>query len=131
MLRGPPRSTRTDSFFPYTTLCRSGDESPGPGLGGFGLCEELFAYDALGQAFRLAATRLLRARGSPPGAAWRRFHRTMTRDSRAIAGLRDDATEGLEARHQATISVIAEADSSLASAAARADRKSTRLNSSH
>src|SRR3546814_3618501 len=100
-------------------------------LGGFDLVEELFADDALGQAFRLAATRLLRARGSPPGAAWRRFHRTMTRDSRAIAGLRDDATEGLEARHQATISVIAEADTSLASAAARAaDRKSTRLNSS-
>src|SRR3546814_9413649 len=24
MLRGPPRSTRTDTLFPYTTLCRSG-----------------------------------------------------------------------------------------------------------
>src|SRR3546814_7942596 len=25
MLRRPPRSTRTDTLFPYTTLCRSGD----------------------------------------------------------------------------------------------------------
>src|SRR3546814_8128466 len=24
MLRRPPRSTRTDTLFPYTTLCRSG-----------------------------------------------------------------------------------------------------------
>src|SRR3546814_11682630 len=23
MIRGPPRSTRTDTLFPYTTLCRS------------------------------------------------------------------------------------------------------------
>src|SRR3546814_8653337 len=28
MLRRPPRSTRTDTLFPYTTLCRSSD----PGL---------------------------------------------------------------------------------------------------
>src|SRR3546814_18167085 len=26
MLRRPPRSTRTDTLFPYTTLCRSGAE---------------------------------------------------------------------------------------------------------
>src|SRR3546814_2699641 len=25
MIRRPPRSTRTDTLFPYTTLCRSGD----------------------------------------------------------------------------------------------------------
>src|SRR3546814_1415954 len=61
-------------------LFLDGDESPGPGLGGFDLVEELFADDALGQAFRLAATRLLRARGSPPGAAWRRFHRTRSEE---------------------------------------------------
>src|SRR3546814_18113605 len=30
IIRRPPRSTRTDTLFPYTTLCRSGrlDESP-------------------------------------------------------------------------------------------------------
>src|SRR3546814_19797995 len=26
MIRRPPRSTRTDTLFPYTTLCRSGKE---------------------------------------------------------------------------------------------------------
>src|SRR3546814_13538359 len=29
MTRGPPRSTRTDTLFPYTTLCRS-EERPAP-----------------------------------------------------------------------------------------------------
>src|SRR3546814_13144137 len=29
MIRRPPRSTRTDTLFPYTTLFRSGHEEPG------------------------------------------------------------------------------------------------------
>src|SRR3546814_2084571 len=29
MIRRPPRSTRTDTLFPYTTLFRSADEHPG------------------------------------------------------------------------------------------------------
>src|SRR3546814_15083402 len=29
MIRRPPRSTRTDTLFPYTTLFRSGDEAQG------------------------------------------------------------------------------------------------------
>src|SRR3546814_18198503 len=29
MIRRPPRSTRTDTLFPYTTLFRSGDGEPG------------------------------------------------------------------------------------------------------
>src|SRR3546814_5407162 len=29
MIRRPPRSTRTDTLFPYTTLFRSGAEAPG------------------------------------------------------------------------------------------------------
>src|SRR3546814_12218435 len=28
ILRRPPRSTRTDTLFPYTTLCRSSSRSP-------------------------------------------------------------------------------------------------------
>src|SRR3546814_8071047 len=31
MLRRPPRSTRTDTLFPYTTLCRSIDSPAGTG----------------------------------------------------------------------------------------------------
>src|SRR3546814_5488160 len=30
MIRRPPRSTRTDTLFPYTTLFRSGDRPPHP-----------------------------------------------------------------------------------------------------
>src|SRR3546814_2319932 len=32
MIRRPPRSTRTDTLFPYTTLFRSGDCAPPPAL---------------------------------------------------------------------------------------------------
>src|SRR3546814_2092974 len=49
MIRRPPRSTRTDTLFPYTTLFRSADDAagaaalhPGPdlrrGCGGLGRC---------------------------------------------------------------------------------------------
>src|SRR3546814_1007371 len=30
MIRRPPRSTRTDTLFPYTTLFRSGEDDPEP-----------------------------------------------------------------------------------------------------
>src|SRR3546814_4111085 len=34
MLRRPPRSTRTDTLFPYTTLFRSSRDAARPGVGG-------------------------------------------------------------------------------------------------
>src|SRR3546814_17823910 len=36
MIRRPPRSTRTDTLFPYTTLFRSGEPRPACGSGGAG-----------------------------------------------------------------------------------------------
>src|SRR3546814_2873829 len=33
MIRRPPRSTRTDTLFPYTTLFQSGDRAGLPGIG--------------------------------------------------------------------------------------------------
>src|SRR3546814_6567637 len=36
MIRRPPRSTRTDTLFPYTTLFRSGAAGARGGLGRFG-----------------------------------------------------------------------------------------------
>src|SRR3546814_5249146 len=36
MIRRPPRSTRTDTLFPYTTLFRSGEQDP-PGSGNGGI----------------------------------------------------------------------------------------------
>src|SRR3546814_6737614 len=42
MIRRPPRSTRTDTLFPYTTLCRSQHgANPGAGFGG----REILAHD--------------------------------------------------------------------------------------
>src|SRR3546814_3287443 len=43
MIRRPPRSTRTDTLFPYTTLFRSPDEHRRAAVGGLGrqLDEEL------------------------------------------------------------------------------------------
>src|SRR3546814_7920660 len=55
MIRRPPRSTRTDTLFPYTTLCRSVGELAGQA----GDIERAFAP---GQVTRLAR-RLARARG--------------------------------------------------------------------
>src|SRR3546814_10048707 len=38
MIRRPPRSTRTDTRFPYTTLFRSGGFPPGDQCGGCDFC---------------------------------------------------------------------------------------------
>src|SRR3546814_12172257 len=91
MIRRPPRSTRTDTLFPYTTLFRSA----GAGAGLIALPNRLLGGMDAG------ALALLGAQASRPGrgAAVRRHRRT-------IAG-------------------------ACPSPAARPDRKSTRLNSSH
>src|SRR3546814_14281079 len=46
MIRRPPRSTRTDTLFPYTTLFRSDAEFPRPRIG-FGLEQAITARPAL------------------------------------------------------------------------------------
>src|SRR3546814_19145004 len=43
MMRRPPRSTRTDTLFPYTTLFRSTDRDHRRRLGGPGQCEPVDA----------------------------------------------------------------------------------------
>src|SRR3546814_2564412 len=48
MIRRPPRSTRTDTLFPYTTLFRSpGDGRGGPAVGG-GAPHQAAGADAVG-----------------------------------------------------------------------------------
>src|SRR3546814_20377672 len=55
MIRRPPRSTRTDTLFPYTTLFRSdGPESPADAAGRVAL-ERMFACLDEGRSFRLEA----------------------------------------------------------------------------
>src|SRR3546814_19235736 len=63
MIRRPPRSTRTDTLFPYTTLFRSG-----PG-GGFQLCRIRRRYRLRGEGDRIDA----------------RARRTRNRDHRTFA----------------------------------------------
>src|SRR3546814_20675115 len=46
MIRRPPRSTRTDTLFPYTTLFRASDALRGPGAGDAGRIDGAGADDA-------------------------------------------------------------------------------------
>src|SRR3546814_12745448 len=46
-IRRPPRSTRTDQLFPYTTLFRSMFDLPGRALGRLRICSEPDAADML------------------------------------------------------------------------------------
>src|SRR3546814_9795845 len=104
MIRRPPRSTRTDTLFPYTTLCRSA-----AGAGG---------ADALDRARVDGLDRLGEQLGD---------------DTQVVDEQRHDAGEGAEAdggdeedgEHQ-----LVDGAAGVHQAAHR-DRKSTRLNSSH
>src|SRR3546814_11959558 len=92
MIRRPPRSTRTDTLFPYTTLFRSGGLATAGGIrpwrADFGELSGIRSAHSVLDPARL-----------------RRGRRELSREQRLRAGL------------STTI--------------ARADRKSTRLNSSH
>src|SRR3546814_15109589 len=107
MLRRPPRSTRTDTLFPYTTLCRAG-VAPTP------------------------AVAWMAARDGIAGAVVSASHNPFSDNGVKLFGpggvKLDDEVEGaLEAelhsslRHEIAASPLAGAE----------DRKSTRLNSSH
>src|SRR3546814_9458442 len=52
MIRRPPRSTRTDTLFPYTTLFRSEEEPP---------ADFDFAYDQIVSMGELLSTRIITA----------------------------------------------------------------------
>src|SRR3546814_7803398 len=111
MIRRPPRSTRTDTLFPYTTLFRSkkkGDGDPSPS-------SRSAAADG-------------RPGGHPPAlfsGARRRLLQGIDRHVSAAAALGLEGNGALGLGEEGV--VLAEAD-----VAARVeDRKSTRLNSSH
>src|SRR3546814_4046075 len=55
MIRRPPRSTRTDTLFPYTTLFRSADHADDSARRKrkIEIFEEQLVADRLGQSFRL------------------------------------------------------------------------------
>src|SRR3546814_4477389 len=103
MIRRPPRSTRTDTLFPYTTLFRSriGDMA-------------LHAVDMDPHVDRSAPADLDDV-AQPPRGGWLAHH----------AEVRTQAVRG-HPLHQGQRALHA-----LEHTAERADRKSTRLNSSH
>src|SRR3546814_4525996 len=131
MLRRPPRSTRTDTPFPYTTLCRSGAEAHGAaGVALHFAPLDLVAARPLGhQADHRIAGRaeLGGARLRQPGqVAGRLDHRHLHAETDAEIGNLALARE-LRRRDLAFGAALAEA----AGHQDAVDRKSTRLNSSH
>src|SRR3546814_14048789 len=58
MIRRPPRSTRTDTLFPYTTLFRAGLISVGSAPGNTGGAQRIAAH-GLAEGFPLCSSRLL------------------------------------------------------------------------
>src|SRR3546814_6483074 len=112
MIRRPPRSTRTDTLFPYTTLFRSGDIRALAGTaGGAAALFELPGDDAMKNI----------------GARLDAEHLVVELD---VAGLRL-GVEGLNLNLHVQPSWPELLVSSPACCSVAADRKSTRLNSSH
>src|SRR3546814_20546167 len=112
MIRRPPRSTRTDTLFPYTTLFRSAERDhrrdrprPADRLEG--------ALDRAAQAARPIAGRCRSSprRAAPASGAWRLLRSVSAGE--ATGGLPDAGAVYGRGRRMAE------------------DRKSTRLNSSH
>src|SRR3546814_11529359 len=108
MIRQPPRSTRTDTLFPYSTLCRSGADAVARR---HGACIGNIAADA-------AVAAENRARRNRDIAA---EHRRRT----AIAGRRASDDQ------RAAVDDGVADEAAAAVAHDQGDRKSTRLNSSH
>src|SRR3546814_5802059 len=75
MIRRPPRSTRTDTLFPYTTLFRSG-------------CDQILTVEAPASAGAIAVYRIWNADGSPS--------QQCGNGARCVAAwlVRDGATDG-------------------------------------
>src|SRR3546814_6183418 len=124
MIRRPPRSTRTDTLFPYTTLFRSDVDiiEPHP-------LEALVA--ARDQIFAAAADIAVRAGPHIPPRLGRDHQFVAVRGEIG----REDAAEILLRRAVWRAVIVGEIDMRDAAieraAQHRADRKSTRLNSSH
>src|SRR3546814_11356594 len=114
MIRRPPRSTRTDTLFPYTTRFRSG--------------MRLMKKDMGGAAHALALARLIMGARLPV-----QLHLLIPAVENAISGNAFRPGDVLKSRKGLTVEIgntDAEGRLILADALTR-DRKSTRLNSSH
>src|SRR3546814_20354798 len=123
MIRRPPRSTRTDTLFPYTTLFRSG---------GYDSCEDA---DSNAPSCSAAKGRVVYVLNALDGSLIRQFDLSDISGSRSVAAdvsLVDVDSDGLVDYAYAadTGGAIYRMDF-INGPATRVDRKSTRLNSSH
>src|SRR3546814_5451125 len=131
MIRRPPRSTRTDTLFPYTTLFRSpaprGPQAVAPRADGLRRARHRAApppgrRPALNRrdlrSWRLRSETVVRRRGRARGQELQPVLRGLEYQSPAIAG---DGVGLLEERQEVAARQRRQG----------ADRKSTRLNSSH
>src|SRR3546814_5474021 len=109
MIRRPPRSTRTDTLFPYTTLFRSTVADMPSGRDGVSPSSDLFGRPSMNGAGAIGAVR-------ERGASSRYAYRTS-----------QDETPVKDAPPK----MLAHFGSPTPRCAAPSDRKSTRLNSSH
>src|SRR3546814_5884185 len=120
MIRRPPRSTRTDTLFPYTTLFRSADR-----------------YAARPRRERSALDRRVpdrQARGRPAAvlaSGLVGLDRTRELQGAAAAMVRDDLPDRYHARKRLPARDPWLAPPRSSAPPSRGDRKSTRLNSSH
>src|SRR3546814_9865018 len=126
MIRRPPRSTRTDTLFPYTTLFRSGLLARGEDRGGW--VRALHAREVAGHAAAIAGSGLTARRTV---VAADRQQPVLTGGVLLLQNLGSDGEVAVRveqvARAGVTPLLVAEVDL----AQAHVDRKSTRLNSSH
>src|SRR3546814_12028180 len=86
MIRRPPRSTRTDTLFPYTTLFRSPDLAPGMGDTGERIHDEehFLALGAECLGDRGGAQRAADAQHRRMVGGHRHHHRTLPRRARDL-----------------------------------------------
>src|SRR3546814_8036258 len=113
MIRRPPRSTRTDTLFPYTTLFRSG--------GGLVFHRRRRLLD-LDVRERVRAALLADQQRIALGVIARAMRRTLDLDQAAVAVLAATGADALG--NDGALGVADQMDH-------LGDRKSTRLNSSH
>src|SRR3546814_20957997 len=124
MIRRPPRSTRTDTLFPYTTRCRSGRGGPqGRNIdnpmsfttvifdfGGVLTASPFEAFNRLEQARSLPQDFIRRVNAADPdGNAWAKFERAEI-DAAAFDRLFADEARALghELGGDAVLAVLAE-----------------------
>src|SRR3546814_18808650 len=101
MIRGPPRSTRTDTLLPYTTLLRSGrsrhDEVDGVQDGGIGALDSGLLLQFPERRLRHPLAPVDLAAGKAPVAGLRRIGAAYQQHLRSAGGPPRDHSEHAEA----------------------------------